>query len=272
MAIRVYFVSDRTGITAETLGNSLLSQFDDIVFDKVTQPFIDTPEKANRVIADIQKHKSDTNDTIIVFATMVDEQIRAIIHQCKAVVLDFFNAFIKPLEEALEKKSSHSIGRFHSILTGGQYQSRIKAIEYTLNCDDGVGQQNYDKSDIILVGVSRCGKTPTCLYMAMQYGLFAANYPFTDEDIEQGKIPASLLGNKAKLFGLTIDAERLHAVRTERRADSKYASLSQCRLELGELEDIFQREKIPYLNTTNLSIEEISATILLETGLKRRSF
>ena len=276
MKRRVFFVSDRTGLTAEALGNSLLTQFEDFTFERLTLPFIDTPEKAQKAVQQINTATAEDGLQAIVFATLIDTTVRDILNQSQAMLMDFFNTFIEPLEVELKAHSSHKVGRLHGLEastdTASAYKNRMDAINFTLNSDDGIGLQNYNQSDIILVGVSRCGKTPTCIYMAMQYGLFAANYPFTIEDMDKGTLPKELLANKNKIYGLTIDAERLQAIRSERRANSKYAALNQCRAEITELENIFCREKIPYLNTSSLSIEEISATILAQMGLKRRDF
>lgn len=274
MKRRVFFVSDRTGITAEALGNSLLTQFDGLEFERTSLRFIDTPEKAEQAVEQINAATDEQGLQCIVFVTLIDAPLRDILKRSRAMLMDFFNIFIEPLEKELKVHSSHTVGRLHGVHESADvdnaYKNRMNAINFTLSYDDGVGLQHYSKSDVILLGVSRCGKTPTCLYMAMQYGLFAANYPFTVEDMKNGKLPKELLANKNKIYGLTIDADRLHAIRSERRANSQYASLAQCRLELTELEEIFRREKIPYLNTSKLSIEEISATILVQMGLKRR--
>ncbi|WMS87582.1 posphoenolpyruvate synthetase regulatory kinase/phosphorylase PpsR [Pleionea litopenaei] len=267
----VFFISDRTGITAEMLGQSLLSQFEEADFEKISLPFIDNEKKAIQA-----KEKIDTaaakGEQPIVFDTIVTPEIRKIIMESKGLVLDFFHTFIGPLENALGLKSGFRVGKTHSYDEKGEYDSRIDAINFALNNDDGATTRYYDKAELILVGVSRCGKTPTSLYMAMQFGIHVANYPFTEEDMEDLKLPAMLKKYKDKLFGLTINAQRLHEIRTERRANSQYASLKQCQLEIREVEALMRKERIPYITTTSKSIEEIATKIMVKSGLKRISF
>lgn len=268
----VFFISDRTGITAETLGRSLLSQFEHIQFQPKIQPFIDTVEKANMVVEQINEIFQKSQHKAIVFATLVNPEIRKIIAQSHCILMDFFSTFINTLENELHSHSSYQIGRSHAITDNQNYNHRIDAIHYTMQCDDGVNTQQYNESDLILVGVSRCGKTPTSLYLALQFGVFVANYPFTEEILQHEKLPALLQPHRNKLFGLTIDAESLQQIRQERRPGSQYASLKQCQWELQEVEHLFDRLKIDYMNTTNRSIEEIATKILQKKKIKRRLF
>ncbi|NVJ59814.1 MAG: kinase/pyrophosphorylase [Gammaproteobacteria bacterium] len=267
----VFFISDRTGITAEMLGQSLLSQFDEVDFTKISLPFIDSEKKALDAKRKIDEAAAQ-GEKPIVFDTIVTPEIRKVIMESQGLVFDFFHTFIDPLEAALGIKSGFRVGKTHSYDSQGEYDSRIEAINFALNNDDGATTRHYDKAELILVGVSRCGKTPTSLYMAMQFGIQVANYPFTDEDMEDLKLPAMLKKYRHKLFGLTINAQRLHEIRTERRANSQYASLKQCQLEIREVEALMRKEKIPYISTTSKSIEEIATKIMLKSGLKRISF
>ncbi len=272
MKRKVFFVSDRTGITAEMFGQSLLSQFEKTQFDEMTLPFIDTVTKAKKACKLIEDAFKETNLKPIVFDTIVTPELRKIIQSSGAMVLDFFHTFIGPLEEELAENSNFSVGKTHSLNNGQAYDSRIDAVNYALNNDDGITTRHYADADVILIGVSRCGKTPTSLYMAMQFGIKAANYPFTEDDMEKLTLPADLKTYKSKIFGLTINPNRLHEIRTERKANSKYASLSQCQYEVREVESLYRREKIPNLNTTTRSIEELTTKILAATGLKRKIF
>jgi [pyruvate, water dikinase]-phosphate phosphotransferase / [pyruvate, water dikinase] kinase len=266
----IFFLSDGTGITAETLGHSLLTQFEQIQFDKITIPYIDSVEKAQQAVAQINHAAEKDGVKPLVFSTLVNPEIRSILANSSGLVLDFFAAFIHPLEKELETKSSHRIGRMHGLVDYNAYMTRINAVNYTLSHDDGIGSKNYAQADLILVGVSRCGKTPTCLYLALQFGIYAANYPFTEEDMADLKLPAALQQHKAKLFGLSIEPERLYLIRQERRPDSRYASLAQCELEVKKVEQLFRKENIPYLSSTARSIEEISSSLLTTLGIKRR--
>lgn len=268
----VFFVSDRTGITAETLGHSLLTQFDGVRFRQVTVPFISSVDKAKALAERINQTAADEGAPPIVFSTLITEDTRTIVQAADGLFLDFFDAFIGPLEKALNQKSSHTAGRAHGMHDHANYTTRIDAMNFALANDDGITTRNYEKADIVLVGVSRSGKTPTCLYLALHYGLYAANYPLTEEELAEGRFPPKLLPFKQKLFGLTIDSGRLQQIRNERRPDSRYASSAQVNLELRQAENLFRNLQIPFLNTTHSSIEEIASTIIHETGVKRRFY
>ncbi len=272
MKRKVFFISDRTGITAEMFGQSLLSQFEEIEFEENTLPFVDNIEKAETACKLILKAAEETGNKPIVFNTIVTPEIRQVIQQSNAMVLDFFETFIGPLETELGVNSGFRVGKTHSLGDGEAYDSRIDAVNFALNNDDGITTRHYNQADVILVGVSRCGKTPTSLYMAMQFGIKAANYPFTEDDMEKLKLPIDLKKHKHKIFGLTINPNRLHEIRTERRANSRYASLKQCQFEVREVEALYRREKLPWLNTTTRSVEELSAKIMAATGIKRSVF
>jgi len=263
-------LSDGTGITAETLGDSLITQFENIKFVKTTIPYIDSIEKADDVIMQINQSFNNLKIKPLVFMTLVNPEIRDYFKKANACVFDLFNTFIGPLELELQEKSSYTVGRTHGVSNDKSYTHRIEAVDFAISHDDGIKTRGYDQADIILIGVSRCGKTPSCLYMALQYGILAANYPFTEDDLVGFHLPEVLKPFKKKLFGLTIDTQRLHHIRSERRPNSKYASAEQCRIEVTEVEAMYQHEKIPYLNSTKFSIEEIATKVLASAGLQRR--
>ncbi|WP_133127343.1 posphoenolpyruvate synthetase regulatory kinase/phosphorylase PpsR [Legionella nagasakiensis] len=270
MTRHVFMISDGTGLTAESLGNSLLTQFEQIKFEKQTMPYIDSIEKAKIVINRLNQCFAETRIKPLVFMTLVNPEISAHIKQANACIFDLFNTFLAPLEQELNIKSSYTVGRTHGVANTKSYDQRIEAVNFALSHDDGIKTSDYDKADIILIGVSRCGKTPSCLYMALQFGILAANYPFTEEELSEFHFPNVLRPYKSKLFGLTIDASRLHQIRTERRPNSQYASSEQCRLEVSEVEAMYCREHIPFLNSTRYSIEEITTKIMAAAGLKRK--
>jgi regulator of PEP synthase PpsR (kinase-PPPase family) len=259
----VFFVSDGTGITAETFGNSILAQFS-AKQRHVRRPFIDTPEKAASVVEEINRTAAHEGKRPIVFITLVDDEVRSLLIgvECKGLVLDMFRTFVEPLEQEFGIKSNHRVGRFSDAAKSEEYNDRIEAINFSLAHDDGQSSKNLQSADVILVGVSRSGKTPTSLYLAMQHGIKAANYPLIPEDFERGKIPSSLAPYKAKCFGLTIDPDRLAQIRNERRPGSKYAAPENCRYEVAEAERMMKREGIAWLSSTHKSIEEIATTIL----------
>jgi regulator of PEP synthase PpsR (kinase-PPPase family) len=263
-----FFISDSTGITAETLGRSLLAQFDNIEFEKVVLPFIDTVDKALVAIDRINEAARRDGIRPIIFDTVVNEEIRHMIAGANAVLMDIFSTFLVPLERELGTQSNLAVGRGHSAAADLIYQKRISAVQYALDNDDGARINRYDQAQLILVGVSRSGKTPTCLYMAMQHGVYAANYPLTEEDLDSGQLPKPLQTHRQRLYGLTIDPERLAAIRNERRANSRYANVSQCEDEVRLAERLFERNRIPVINTTHISVEEIATKILVDLGLR----
>jgi regulator of PEP synthase PpsR (kinase-PPPase family) len=267
----VFIVSDGTGITAETFAHSILSQFDQ-KFRLVRVPFVDSSDKAHATVAKINEAVSLDGRRPIVFTTLVNSQSNEIVKASNALVLDMFQTFIEPLEHALDIKSTHAMGRVHQNADTEEYKNRIEAINFSLAHDDGQSNRNLTDADVILVGVSRSGKTPTSLYLAMQYGVKAANYPLIPEDFERDKLPSGLLPYKNKIFGLTISPDRLAAVRNERRPGSKYASLESCRYEINEAEKMMRREGIRWMSSTAKSIEEIAATILQEIKTENRGY
>jgi regulator of PEP synthase PpsR (kinase-PPPase family) len=268
---RVFFVSDRTGLTVEALGSSLLTQFGSIDFLRLTLPFIDTIPKAIQVVAQVNEAQRDSGQRPLVFSSIVNDAVREEINKCNGLVLDVFERFIVPLEAELDLKSSHEVGRSHSG-KAKDYNHRIEAINYTLAHDDGVTHRGLEEADIVLVGVSRSGKTPTCLYMAMQFGIKAANYPLIPEDLEANRMPPSLAPLKGKVWGLSIQPDRLHRIRSERRPDSTYAALDNCRREVAAAEKLMKQAGIPFLDSTTKSIEEIATHMLHEAHLVRRVY
>jgi regulator of PEP synthase PpsR (kinase-PPPase family) len=266
----VFFVSDQTGVTAETMGHSLLTQFEGLDFRQVTLPFIASVDKAEEAVRKINATLATDGARPIVFSTLVKGDLRSIVKGSQGLFLDFFDAFLSPLEAELEVKSSERAGRAHGIADQLVYSARIEATNFALSADDGGVTADYSRADVVLVGVSRSGKTPTCIYMAMQYGVFAANYPFTEEDFEGKQLPAMLRPFTAKLFGLTISPQRLQQIRNERRPGSRYASLAQCEYEVRSAEALFARYAIPQLDTTECSIEEIASRVIDRKGIERR--
>lgn len=266
----IYFLSDQTGVTAETLGHSLLTQFDTQQFRQVTLPFISTEDKAKEAVKKINAAAASEANRPIVFSTLVQNELRAIVREANGLHLDIFDAFLEPLEIELQAKPSHVPGRAHGMSDINAYMKRIEATNFALANDDGGVSRNYDMADVILVGVSRSGKTPTCLYLALQYGVYAANYPLTEEELEAGRLPDVLVQQKHKLFGLTIAPDRLQQIRKERRPLGNYSTAQQVSYELRETDKIFKRYGIPNVDTTEFSIEEIASRILDSTGVERR--
>ena len=260
----VYFISDRTGITAEALGKSLLTQFDHIQFERHTLAYVDSPQRALAALEQINRSAQAAGQRPIVFSTLTKPELRQLFVDANAVWIDFFETLLPRLSIVLNAKPSGAVGKSHAM--NNDYLHRMDAVNFSLAHDDGLGQ-HLDQADIILLGVSRCGKTPTCLYLALQLSLRAANYPLTPDDFTEAQLPLPLRPYPSKLFGLTISPERLAQIRQERKADSDYAALNTCRNELRQAEALFKQYRIPYLDTTSMSIEEIATSILHQTGL-----
>jgi [pyruvate, water dikinase]-phosphate phosphotransferase / [pyruvate, water dikinase] kinase len=267
----VFYISDGTGITAETIGHSLLTQFNEVEFQTVRIPFIDSAEKAQDAVQRIIQAGQSSGTKPIVVNTVMDETINAILADSGALMLDAFAPFIKPLEDELGYKRQPRVGKAHGIVDFDAYESRINATNYALTHDDGI-DLDYGEADLILVGVSRSGKTPTCLYLALHYGVKAANYPLTEEDLEHEGLPKRLKPYRNKLFALTIDPVRLSHIRNERKPGSRYAQLEQCKREVATAESIFRAERLSCLSTTHTSIEEIASKILSELGIQRHMY
>ena len=257
----VFIVSDGTGITAENFSQSILAQFE-ATFKHIRVPFVDSTEKAHDAVSSINQAASKYGAQPIVFTTLVNTELNQIVSKANGLILDMFQTFVAPLEQALGIKSTHAMNRLHHNADTEAYKNRIEAINYSLAHDDGQSNKNLAEADVILVGISRVGKTPTSLYLAMQYGMKAANYPLIPEDFERGQLPQDLIPYRNKIFGLMIDAERLSEIRNERRPGSNYAKLENCRYEINEATAMMKKQSIPWVVTTSKSIEEIATTIL----------
>lgn len=260
----VFYVSDGTGVTAETFGHSLLTQFEQVRLREVRLPFIDSVDKARQAVERINRQALLDRHRPIVFSTLVDASINDVVRLANCRFLDLFATFVEPLESEFGVRSTHTIGRSHAAIDTEAYQRRIAAINYSLAHDDGQLHADLANAEVILIGVSRSGKTPTSLYLAMQHGVRAANYPLIPDDFERRRLPEVLYRYKSRLFGLSIAPERLAEIRNERRPGSRYASLENCRFEVGEAEAMMRREGIRWLSSTTKSIEEIAVTILQE--------
>jgi regulator of PEP synthase PpsR (kinase-PPPase family) len=267
-----FFVSDRTGITCEMLGHSLLTQFEGFQLTEITKPFVDTIEKAQALVTEINSAADDDGARALVFCTLVNAEIEQALIGAHALVIDCYQFFIAILEQELGVHSAKVVGRSHSADNLGDYHRRIEAVNFALSHDDGISTRDLAEADIVLVGVSRSGKTPTCLYMAMQYGIRTANYPLVAEDFSRNALPAQLHHLRRKLYGLTIQPERLQLVRNERRPGSRYSTLANCQFEVRAAEALMRQEGIAYIDTSRKSIEEIAATILHETRLVRHVY
>lgn len=265
----VFFVSDRTGITTEALGNALLTQFDGVLFKKEYIPFVDGENKAMQALIKINNRFDQTGEKPIVFTSIMNPVIRDKFKLSHIFHVDFFETYIPSLESELGVSASHALGMSHGMMDEDKYYKRMDAIDFSLANDDGVSAKNYADADVVLVGVSRVGKTPTCLYLAVNYGIKAANYPLVETDLHSDKLPTILSPYHDKLFGLTIELERLHNIRNHRLPGSDYADIKVCETEIAAAEAIMRRQNIPFLNTSKKSVEEISVAIMQLIKLNR---
>jgi len=264
----IIYVSDGTGITSETLGHGLLAQFDGTEFRQLRFPFLDNEEKVRDCLGRINELSRIEGIRPIVIMTQTNQEFSTILHQADAFFIDLFDAFIVPLEQELGTRYNRAVGRSHGH-ANPEYNSRIAAVNFALAHDDGVSDADLKSADIILVGVSRSGKTPTSLYLSLQFSLKAANYPLIPEDFERGDLPSRLRPYCNKVFGLTISPDQLHRIRSDRRPNSKYASLENCKYEVAAAERMMRREGIKWFDTTSRSIEELSVQLMQELNLEK---
>ncbi|ELV8771761.1 kinase/pyrophosphorylase [Vibrio harveyi] len=268
----VFYVSDGTAITCETLGHVVLGQFPFIPNEK-TFPFVENEDKVADVIKEIEISYQRDGVKPLVFFSIVVPEIREVLLKAPAYSYDVLESIVQKVQDDIQMAPQPKMQRSRSVSKDSDtYFDRIAAIEYTLAHDDGITLKGLEEADIILLGVSRSGKTPTSLYMAMQFGLRVVNYPFIAEDVKMMRLLPEFEIHRHKLFGLTINPERLNEIRENRLSGSEYASTEQCKLELDTVEALFRREAIPYINTSSLSVEEITTRILERAGMKRRLF
>jgi regulator of PEP synthase PpsR (kinase-PPPase family) len=263
MRYAVFFISDQTGITTESMGHALLSQFEHCPpFYQETLPFIKTPAAAQNAAQHIHSYIHENPGHTLIFSSLVDEHLRRPFKNIpSSTLIDFFAHFIPCLEEVLETHARPKVGLQHGIQDTLSYDARMEAVNFTLEYDDGIKTKHLDQADVILVGVSRSGKTPTCLYLALHHGIKAGNYPLLPEDLSEPDLPKALQAYRQKIIALSIDPKRLHHIRQERRPNSQYADLRNCRQEVLQAERMFQNERLLCLNTTHQSVEEVATLV-----------
>lgn len=262
----VFFVAGGTGISAETLGNLMLQQFPSVRFVRRKFPFISTTEQARAVVAECDAAMTDSV-TPLVFSTVSDEELRRELQGTKAAFIDLFGSHLDTVERVLHVNAAHGVAPLHGLGDQRRYDARMKAIEYAMEHDDGASLRNLEAADLILVAPSRCGKTPTSMYLALQHGVKVANYPLVEEDFGSGGLPRPVRGLEDRCFGLLSTPARLSQVRSERRPGSTYASLAQCSYELRRAEALYRAHRIPSINSASMSVEEMAAVIMQSTNL-----
>lgn len=247
-----YCVSDHTGVTVEAVAKSVLSQFPALEFSLIVLPFVDSSAKAEAAATQIA-----ASPGALVFSSLTDPALRGILRNAGSSLFDVFELIAPAVEGALGQPATPAGGRTHGM--ANDYEARIDAVNFALNLDDGLNPERLGQADLVLVGVSRVGKTPTALYLALQHGLRAANYPLTPDDLAQDNLPGVLLAHLPRLRALTLAPERLAAIRQARYPDSRYASVQQCRDEIAAAERLFRRHDLAVIDTTRMSVEEIAA-------------
>ena len=267
--VPVFFLSDSTGISAETMGNALLIQFPDLVFERRLIPFISTAEEARKVVA-ILDAAMEGPVTPLAFTTAATDEVRETLRTSKCPIIDFFEMHMERVESILGVSGAHVAARLHGVGDVKRYNSRMQAIEYAIEHDDGQSLRALAKAEVILVAPSRCGKTPTTMYLALQHGIFVANYPLLDEDLDSTDLPRPIAELGDRCFGLIATPARLSEVRQQRRPNSTYASLEQCTKELRRADALYRANRIPVINSTTRSVEEMS-TLILQTLAARPS-
>ncbi|MCW8127205.1 pyruvate, water dikinase regulatory protein [Microbulbifer halophilus] len=265
-----FFISDGTGLTVEAIGHSLLAQFRSEHVEQVTLPYVDSADRVQQVLRRIEKAAEESGLQPVIITSIVSDEIRRQLHQSSALMLDVFESYLTPLANLFGTDPAQTVNVSHGIADNRRYSERIEAVHYAMDNDDGRRVREFERADVILVGVSRSGKTPTCLYLALQFGLRAANYPITEEDMDNTALPKILRPFREKLFGLTIDPKRLMSIRQERRANSRYASREQCEFEVRQVEQMLRRAQIPSLDATELSVEELATRLMSQSGIERR--
>lgn len=267
----VFFISDGTAITTEKLGHSLLTQFPDVEFKQVRIPFVSNEKMVTEAVEQIDAAFEADGAPPLVFNSIVNPSLTEHLMQSGGIILDLFSAFLEPMAQALGVEPHRRVGKAHGLIDRERYEDRMEATNYALTHDDGVSL-TYSNAEIILVGVSRSGKTPTCLYIGLHFGIKSANYPLTESDLEAQRLPQFLRAHKPRIVGLLIDPDRLAQIRETRRPGSRYASLKQCHWEIESAESLLRAEGIPTLYTTHASVEEIASRVLLKLDLQRDMF
>jgi len=262
----VFFLAGGTGISAETLGNMMLQQFPSVAFARRKIPFITTTEQARGVVRELDAAMTESV-TPLVFSTVSDEQVRNELQQTRCAFIDLFGSHLDTVERVLHVNATHGAAALHGVGDTRRYDARMKAIEFAMEHDDGASLRNLEQADLILVAPSRCGKTPTSMYLALQHGLKVANYPLVEEDFDTGDLPRPVRNLGSKCFGLLSTAARLSQVRGERRPGSRYASLAQCSFELRRAEALYRAHRIPSINSASMSVEEMAAVIMQSSRL-----
>ncbi len=259
----VYYISDSTAILAEDLGRALLCQFPGISFNEEKIPFVRSPEQAQAALQKILERSGGRFP--LLFCTIIDRNIREIFDSPEVEYFDILNGFLGQLEHSLEATPLREPGFSRR---GKDIAKRVEAIHYTLEHDDGTRTREYHQADIILVGVSRSGKTPVSVYLATHFGLKAANFPLTSEQLDNYVLPVDIIRNRQRALGLTSSPKHLHKIREKRYKGSSYASLSTCSRELQQARQLFSQHQIRVLETEGKSIEELAVQAIQLTGIK----
>lgn len=264
----VYYLSGSTGILAKDMGKALLCQFPEIHFKEELIPFIHTEVEAQKAIEKIRAQS--TGETPLVLSTLLSKELNAVFNSPDIEFLNIFDQFLVQFENFLQKKALWASGasRYPNDRT---MIRRVEAIHYCIDHDDGNSTKDYDKAEIILIGVSRSCKTPVSVFLATQMGIKTANYPLIRDGTDSFKLPPYLVRNKKKIVALSTSPQLLHQYREHRYADSKYAKLSTCRDELNKANMLYMDHRIPIVMSDGKSIEETATQVTQQLNLKNNA-
>jgi len=259
---QIYLISDSTGETLDRIFLALKAQFPN--FEYQTNHFSFTRTES-QTLAILKQAKKDKNS--IILYTIVNSKLAKYLtekaYERKIPCFGVLGDLILNFSKVLNQKASHQPSGQYAL--NDEYYDRIEAIQFTMNHDDGNLLNDVEKSDIILLGVSRTSKTPTSIYLANK-GFKTANIPL----VNKNSIPKNLKENPQNfcIIGLTTEAERLADVRKNRinslkdKKNQDYTNLNKIKKEVEEAKNTFKKYKWPTIDVTRKSVEETAASII----------
>lgn len=265
----VYYVSGSTALLAEDVGKALLCQFQEISFNEEKIPFIKTRAAAEKAMKHILEQSGGVRP--LVFCTIMDAGIKKILDSPEVEFFDVFGNVLDRLENCLETKALRVPGYSRNI-DDITLAKRVEAIHFSIEHDDGTRSREYDEAEVILLGVSRSGKTPVSVYLATHMGIKSANFPLTSEHLDSYELPPEIVRNRKKVVGLMTSPGLLHKIREQRYSGSTYAKLSTCATELNQAKEIYLRYGIQSLETDGKSIEETSVQVTQLVDIPRKQW
>ncbi len=259
---QIYLISDSTGETLDRVFLAIKAQFKNIEYDVKSYFFTRTENQVVKILEEAKKKKNS-----IILYTIVDSNLAKFLannsQEKKIPCFGVLGNLILSFSKLLNQQASHVPSGQHVL--NDEYYERIEAIQFTMNHDDGNLVEELDKSDLILLGVSRTSKTPTSIYLANK-GFKTSNIPLVNER----SIPESLKKNPrmACVIGLTTEAERLVDIRKNRmmtlkeKENTSYTDIQKIKEEVEGAKKTFAKYKWPTIDVTRKSVEETAASII----------